>query len=368
MAAIQDGPTYQKPGNQELDFMNDVGYLPDGSSLKTCGNNYFRPQSVDPHVDGSPLPKSYYVNDVGYLPDGTSLKTAGNNVFRPGSVDPHVAGSPLTPPLKGFCNSVGYLPDGTALELAGNLRLKVNPPVAGAVAPAMETVKEAADGQAVAFQHATRAYFALDLLTSKGPRKNPDVGNPADATRPLGKVGPVSAGSWSCTDGGWDSPARRATSEVFYVWSGSGCVTDVDGTKHPFGPGDTVVLPKNWSGRWDVYATIHKVWFVHDHPDFHQPEPIRAVIAPRTAYDSMQKVYQAANMSVGSWTRSTGSFEEVRQTTEWLHVLEGVFFMTNSDGSAKRVVAGDTVLTPKGWRGMLDVLEPVRAVCVEAAS
>eukprot|EP00971_Amphidinium_carterae_P313797 6236757-Amphidinium_carterae.1 len=28
-------------------------------------------------------------------------------------------------------------------------------------------------------------------------------------------------------------------------------------------------------GRWDVYSTIHKVWYVQDHPDFDQPAPIR---------------------------------------------------------------------------------------------
>eukprot|EP00403_Amphidinium_massartii_P029007 CAMPEP_0178404906 /NCGR_PEP_ID=MMETSP0689_2-20121128/18128_1 /TAXON_ID=160604 /ORGANISM="Amphidinium massartii, Strain CS-259" /LENGTH=80 /DNA_ID=CAMNT_0020025911 /DNA_START=53 /DNA_END=292 /DNA_ORIENTATION=+ len=79
MASDQFAFDYYKPGNQQMVFMNDVGYLPDGSSLKTAGNNFFRPSSVDPHMDGSPLPTSYYVNDVGYLPDGTSLAKAGNN-------------------------------------------------------------------------------------------------------------------------------------------------------------------------------------------------------------------------------------------------------------------------------------------------
>lgn len=94
------------------------------------------------------------------------------------------------------------------------------------------------------FSHAALSYFSLDKLTPKGPRKNADVGNPADSTRSLANVGKVSVGSWSCTDGGWDSPAMRATTEVFYVFTGEGCVTDTDGTKHEFGPGDTVILPK----------------------------------------------------------------------------------------------------------------------------
>ncbi|KAL9139347.1 rubisco, partial [Amphidinium carterae] len=114
MACEQLGFVYEKPGNQQLTYCNDAGYLPDGSNLATCGNQYFRPGSVDPHTPGSPLPTSYYVNDVGYLPDGTSLAKAGNNIFRPGQVDPHMDGSPLPPPLKGWINDTGYLPDGTA--------------------------------------------------------------------------------------------------------------------------------------------------------------------------------------------------------------------------------------------------------------
>ena len=98
----------------------------DGNSgaRPSAGNNFFRPGSVDPHMDGSPLPKSYYVNDVGYLPDGTSLATAGNNFFRPGSVDPHMPGSPLPPPLKGYMNDAGYLPDGTPIDRAGNMMFR----------------------------------------------------------------------------------------------------------------------------------------------------------------------------------------------------------------------------------------------------
>jgi hypothetical protein len=44
-------------------------------------------------------------------------------------------------------------------------------------------------------------------------------------------------------------------------------VSDPDGTRYPFGPGDVVVLPKGWYGRWDIQQKIHKVWVVHDHPD-----------------------------------------------------------------------------------------------------
>ena len=47
--------------------------------------------------------------------------------------------------------------------------------------------------------------------------------------------------------------------------SGHGILTDADGARGCFGPGDVVVLPKGWHGRWDVLVAIHKVWFVHEH-------------------------------------------------------------------------------------------------------
>ena len=37
------------------------------------------------------------------------------------------------------------------------------------------------------------------------------------------------------------------------------CVTDPDGTRHPFVEGDTVVLPMGWFGRWEVYTARYIV-------------------------------------------------------------------------------------------------------------
>jgi len=248
--------------------------------------------------------------------------------------------------------------------------------------PAAEQ-ENVAFSQNVAFYHAPLSFFALDRLTPKGPRKNADVGDPADATRALAKFGSASAGSWHCTEGGWDSPAKRGTTEVFYVLVGEGCVTDIDGTKHAFGAGDTVVLPKGWSGRWDVTKAIHKVWIVHDHPDVEDAaNPIRAVVSPTKAptelsaqanaihglpESAIHQIYDVGPTTAGFWASSPGSFRFDRSTTEWLHVLEGTFFLTNADGSAQRCTAGDTVLLPKGWCGLADVIETVKAVSATAS-
>ena len=245
------------------------------------------------------------------------------------------------------------------------------------------------------FVHAPLSYFAPELLTPKGTRRAGgslvDVGEPEDFSRPLWKSGDgASVGSWACTQGGWDSPKLRATTEVFLVLDGEGSVTDTDGVTHPFGAGSVVVLPKHWSGRWDITAPlIHKVWLVHDHPDVPGAADgiVRAVVAPvqwfrdvapestRVAEGALHAapahaahtLYDVGLTRVGFVVCAPGSFEVApRPAAEAFFVVEGVFFLTNPDGSSRRCVGGDTVVLPKGWTGHWDVLEPVWKVWVEA--
>ena len=240
------------------------------------------------------------------------------------------------------------------------------------------------DGGDVHFAHASKAFFALESLTPKGRRKNVDVGDPHDASRPFFKLGGVSVGSWSCTEGGWGSPAPRPTTECFLMLAGKGSVDDADGTKHTFGPGDLVVLPKGWCGRWDVIDAIHKVWVVHDHAEV-EGAATRALVTPPSSFiasemqsqgvrkdashgtptSATRKAYGVGTTAVGCWSCTAGSFPVVdRPTTEVFHVISGVFFLTNDDGSARRCVAGDTVVLPKGWSGHWDIIEPIKKVWV----
>eukprot|EP00522_Entomoneis_paludosa_P015324 CAMPEP_0172440006 /NCGR_PEP_ID=MMETSP1065-20121228/811_1 /TAXON_ID=265537 /ORGANISM="Amphiprora paludosa, Strain CCMP125" /LENGTH=379 /DNA_ID=CAMNT_0013188783 /DNA_START=84 /DNA_END=1223 /DNA_ORIENTATION=- len=234
--------------------------------------------------------------------------------------------------------------------------------------------------------HAPLSYFDISLLTAKGPRANADVGTPHDSSRKLAAQGMLSSGSWWCAAGGWPSPNPRATTEIFFVHSGHGCLTDLDGTRHFFGPGDTVILPKGWSGRWDVLQDIHKVWFVVDHVNIEEyGNPIRVLVTHyhelasqhlhhqgirADALDDTKPspasltYYDVGPTKVGCWTCTSGSFP-VKNPQTGFHVLEGVFLMHNDDdGSTQRVVAGDTVLLPRGWSGQWDVIEPVKKLWV----
>ena len=131
--------SFQKDAYADLEFCNDVGYLPDGTPLNRAGNAINHPENIGPdrHAPGSPLPRANFVNSVGYLPDGTPLNRAGNAINHPESIQPdtHTPGSPL--PASFYAADVGYLVDGTPLATAGNNSVKgapATPPPAAAPA------------------------------------------------------------------------------------------------------------------------------------------------------------------------------------------------------------------------------------------
>ncbi len=249
------------------------------------------------------------------------------------------------------------------------------------------------------FHHASPEYFSLNNLSSKGIRSSYDWGRPQDFSRTLAdddESGVFSAGTWYCTEGGWQSPNPKSVTEVFYVIEGHGILGDADGTRHHFGPGDLVVIPKGHTGRWDVNTPIHKLWAVNDHAHVEESGPIIRVqvnhykdffssrhslvdtsttacrgkddvlyVSTASVSSSLwtsNVLYDVGSTQVGVWTCNPGSFDVVSsQKGRWFHLMEGRMFITNdSNGRSQRCVAGDTVLLPPGWSGLVDVLEPVK--------
>ena len=97
--------------------------------MNRAGNAINHPETIgpDPHTPGSPLPRAEFVNSVGYLPDGTPLNAAGNALNHPETMQPdmHNPGSPL--PASFYAAEVGYLVDGTPMATAGNLSVQRPP-------------------------------------------------------------------------------------------------------------------------------------------------------------------------------------------------------------------------------------------------
>ena len=229
------------------------------------------------------------------------------------------------------------------------------------------------------------SYFSYEQQTVKGPRANTDVGTPTDASRPFVKGiqgGQASCGSWGCTEGGWLSPKPRTSTEWFYVLAGRGSVQTPDGREFSFGPGDLVVLPRGWAGRWDVQERIHKIWVVHEHEDIPgaDKEPVvvtrkelfraRGGVASVVGSASSRGVsaYDVGATRAGSWMCSPGSFDvSPRPVAEVFVVVKGAMFLTNNDGSARRCGVGDVVHLPEMWSGRVDVVEEVATVFAEVA-
>ncbi len=98
-------------------------------------------------------------------------------------------------------------------------------------------------------------------LTPIGQRDGTDQGDPQVSAQVIFREGPIHVGVWECKPGGWPIVDRGDT-ETATIVSGSGTITDADGTEHALVAGSVVTLPKGWSGRWDITETLRKVYVI----------------------------------------------------------------------------------------------------------
>jgi uncharacterized cupin superfamily protein len=103
---------------------------------------------------------------------------------------------------------------------------------------------------------------ALDAeLDDWGPRAGADSGDPRMSGRILfdgGSPG-VEVGVWACTPGGWQVLDRPDT-ETVHLLAGRARLTDAGGASVELVAGDVLVLPRGWSGRWDVLEPVRKLY------------------------------------------------------------------------------------------------------------
>lgn len=100
-------------------------------------------------------------------------------------------------------------------------------------------------------------------LTPGGQRAGADSGDPQVA---LAAIAPEAAGNigiWECRPGGWPVIDRDDT-EVAFILEGRATLTDSStrSTVH-VAPGDLLVLPIGWTGRWDVTETVRKIYVIY---------------------------------------------------------------------------------------------------------
>jgi uncharacterized protein len=96
-------------------------------------------------------------------------------------------------------------------------------------------------------------------LEPAGLRAGHDSGSPEMSVREMYSGNGIDVGVWECTPGGWPI-ANRPNTEICSIVSGTGTITDADGTVRQLEPGTVLTLPKGWSGRWDITTTLRKVY------------------------------------------------------------------------------------------------------------
>jgi len=98
-------------------------------------------------------------------------------------------------------------------------------------------------------------------LEPLGPRAGFDSGDPQTSGITFFSGHGVEVGVWECTPGGW-AIVDRPTTETMMLLGGTAVITPVDGEPVELGEGDVFVLPKGWSGRWDVTETVRKLYIL----------------------------------------------------------------------------------------------------------
>lgn len=89
-----------------------------------------------------------------------------------------------------------------------------------------------------------------------------------EATVPVGGLATAEAGFWECNEGRFTAD-RTAFAEVCFIISGrADIVSDDDAETLTVGPGDLFVLPRGWTGTWEIHETVRKVYTIlQDHPE-----------------------------------------------------------------------------------------------------
>ena len=102
-------------------------------------------------------------------------------------------------------------------------------------------------------------------LEPTGARAGADQGDPQTSGIEFFQGHGVSVGVWECTPGGWAITDRPDT-ETMLLLSGRVTITPVDGEAVELEEGDVFVLPRGWSGRWDITETVRKLYVSADPP------------------------------------------------------------------------------------------------------
>ena len=94
--------------------------------------------------------------------------------------------------------------------------------------------------------------------------------------------------------------------------------------------------------------------------EVYRPVPERVIAGDPV--QRAQNLFQSADgrFSSGIWSGEPGIWRVVFTESEFCHILEGVIVVRGDDGSEGTFKAGDAFLTPAGFTGTWEIVEPAR--------
>ena len=110
-------------------------------------------------------------------------------------------------------------------------------------------------------------------------------------------------------------------------------------------------------------------------PDFPKLVPFQGVLPAAEVYrpaadrilsgdpvQRAQNLFQSADgrFNTGIWSADAGTWRVVFSESEFCHILEGVIVVRGDDGSEATFRAGDAFLTPAGFTGTWEIVEPAK--------
>ncbi len=95
-------------------------------------------------------------------------------------------------------------------------------------------------------------------------------------------------------------------------------------------------------------------------PQTYRPDASRILAGDpkQSAWNLFQS--QDGRFNSGIWTSERGKWRVVFSESEFCHLLEGVIIVRGDDGSEQTFQAGEAFVTPAGFSGTWEIVEPAK--------
>ncbi|MCP2081531.1 UNVERIFIED_ORG: putative cupin superfamily protein [Methylorubrum zatmanii] len=95
-------------------------------------------------------------------------------------------------------------------------------------------------------------------------------------------------------------------------------------------------------------------------PSTYRPAPERILAGDPVQTATLHFTSADGRFSAGTWAAERGTWRVVFTESEFCHLLEGVIVVTDEAGTQTTFRAGDAFVSPAGFTGTWEIVEPAR--------